>query len=879
MNSSFRTAFRALVLSLLIPLTAVVLAELMPDAPAAPPLSGKSVNVTQSPTQAIPRIAQQPGPSESASVAKPEPRSRTAVAIPEIEPRTALSRPALASGNPPTRAVSRTNNPPVRTWSNMESLPDAKAPPPPVEGRSRSTKQRPVMLQAIEDDSAEGAAPYPHLESHLSRLQHSLDQLAQNQQQSQQFNQATQLLQQIQQENKQLLQQNQLLQLENQIKELKAQTQGANNSGDPTPPGLANPATDPANPANDPSSSPVVTKKSRKKSADATDTEDMPSDDEPPRPGTEVDKGPTVKPVITKGLTADDGSERFSLQLRDAEISTVLEMLGEFSGTNILAGKDVVGRVSFNLHDVTIDEALDAILKIGDYKHTREGNFVYVTSALAADAKARLNRKIMVKVYRPYYISATDFQALVKPLLTQNIGKIAINTPSQIGIPTSGDQAGGDSLTQRDAVVVQDYPEIIQEVDNVLKEMDLPPTQVVIEATILSVKLNDSMKLGVNFALLNSKGNQLIVSGNGATLNGTTQIPGGVASSGGTTTTTGQIAGSIVPAAGEFVANTAGLKYGFLRGEVSAFIQALESISDTNLIATPQLMVLNKQRAELIIGERISYKTLAFNGTQTAENVNFLDAGTKLRLRPFIAPDGLIRMEIHPERSSATINATTQLPNLATTEVTTNVMVRDGMTVVIGGLIEEQTTESFDRVPILGALPLVGAAFRNKTESIGRTELIVLITPRLVSQPDEEARGLTERIEGQEREESFRDNLVSFNRRNLARMQFERAQDCYEHGDYEKAWHHINDSLAHSKNDRRALQLKKQIEQVRRPRFWPWARPVAAPAEVPPEPSRMENNYDEPVSTPGASIKPQTKAAAPGQSRPQPKRLTARSAH
>ncbi|MBI5761569.1 MAG: hypothetical protein HZA46_23915 [Planctomycetales bacterium] len=336
--------------------------------------------------------------------------------------------------------------------------------------------------------------------------------------------------------------------------------------------------------------------------------------------------------------------------------------------------------------------------------------------------------------------------------------------------------------------------------------MDIPPTQVVIEATILSVKLDDSMKLGVNFSLLNQNGNQLVVGGNGASLNGSSGIPGGAVN-------------SIVPAAGEFIANAAGLKYGFLRGDASLFIQALETIADTRLVATPQLMVLNKQRAELIIGQRLSYKTLAFNGTQTAESVNFLDAGTKLQVRPFIAPDGNIRMELHPERSSGTINAVTGLPNLSTTEVTTNVMVRDGVTVVIGGLIEEQTAEQFERIPFLGALPLVGPAFRNKTESVSRSELIVLITPRLVTLPEEEARGTAELVEGAEQANHFRDNLASFNRRNLARMQFELAQSYYDKGKYDRALHHVNDCLQHSKNDRQAWLLKKQIEEAQKSRL------------------------------------------------------------
>jgi type II secretory pathway component GspD/PulD (secretin) len=135
------------------------------------------------------------------------------------------------------------------------------------------------------------------------------------------------------------------------------------------------------------------------------------------------------------------------------------------------------------------------------------------------------------------------------------------------------------------------------------------------------------------------------------------------------------------------------------------------------------------------------------------ENVNFLDSGTKLVMRPYIAPDGLVRLEVHPERSSAVLDTNTGLPNQTTTEVTTNVMVRDGTTVVIGGLIEEQVVESYSRVPILGAIPFAGRLFRNKTESTDRTELIVLITPRIVREPDAEIEGESFRVENERRTE------------------------------------------------------------------------------------------------------------------------------
>lgn len=516
------------------------------------------------------------------------------------------------------------------------------------------------------------------------------------------------------------------------------------------------------------------------------------------------------------------GGERFSLQIQDAQISHVMDMLGQLSGENILLGNSVEGLVTANLQDVTIEEALTAILRSRGYVYRRDGRFIFVMTAQEATVQERLARKLITKIYRPNYISVADLQTLITPLLTEGVSRIAVTSPPEVGIASDGATAGGDALTQRDALLVQDYAEVIEEVDAVLQEMDVPPMQVVIEAMIFSVRLDDSLDLGVNFALLGGNSKSLTVTGNGQTLNNASGFPGE--------------SDTILPPAGQFIADAAGLKFGFIQGDVSGFIQALETISDTNLIAAPQLRVLNKHKAELIIGDRISYRTLAFNGTQTVENVQFLDSGTKLLFRPFISPDGIVRMEVHPERSSAVIDQQTGLPNQATTEVTTNVMVRDGTTVVIGGLIEEQVVESYERVPFLGAMPLVGRAFRNKSESIVRSELIVLITPRIVREPAAVAEGDTATFENAERHESFRDDLAIINRRNLARIHFDRALMYYEKCDFDKALHHIEQSLLQNKNSLDALRLRDDILAALDERRENWIRPPWMPElEPPPE--------------------------------------------
>lgn len=614
------------------------------------------------------------------------------------------------------------------------------------------------------------------MESHLVHLQRQVDQLAQAQQkdQSQVLERATQLLDKIEQRS-------QLQSLERQLQQLQE--------------GNVKTAEKPA----------------------------------------EAKVAAKQEPVMKAEASTGD-AELLNLTIEDAEVTDVLKMLGEISGTNILVGANVKGKVTARLQNVNVEQALAGILRSLGFVFEREGRFIFVMTAADADARRKAGRKIITKVYRPNYISVTDLQALVTPLVTPQVGKVAITAPAEIGIKSSKEEAGGNKIAQQDALLVQDYTEVIKEVDNLLIEMDVPPLQVVIETMILNVKLDDSMEFGVNFALLSGSNKELVLNGNGRTLGTSSGFPG----PGGD---------AIVPAAGQFLADTAGLKFGFIRGDMSGFINAIESIADTSVLAAPQLRVINKQKAELIIGKQLSYTTSTFNQTQTIENVQFLDVGIKLILRPFISPDGMVRMEIHPERSSGGINPQTQLPDKETTEVTTNVMVRDGATVVIGGLIEESTEHSESRVPLLGAIPVVGNLFKNKTESVTRNELIVLITPRIVVEPVDDAQGREALREHDARAAHLRENLSPVNRLNLARMEYERALQLYEHGDLVRARTHVNCALYHHKTSAEALRLRDQIdvalqENVRRMMTF---RPPVDPSEIV-EPAPAE--LIEPVTPP-----------------------------
>ncbi len=742
--------------------------------------------MTGSAAGSMPRIAQLDPVTVDIPPQQPrQPVARQAQAVPgrltsqqtaELQPTTPV--PSAPVPNAPIP------NAPVPQPDDIEPAPRSAAPAPKVAAK-------PIVEFHVAEPKRHESEETRRLETQLAGLQRRLDQLAmaQNERQVSDLERALNLLQQAQQ--------------------AQIQRGQANPGQIPQPPRPFNPP-DTDSDVNDqgPERSSTVPPAPRAGRANATINNKS------------VGREPSIK--IVQGDVGDD-DEKFSIQVQDANLSEVLDMLGQLAGVNILASRDVQGRISLNLQDVTVTKALDAIVKSQGFVYEREGDFIYVRTSAEDTAMKQANRKLISKIYQLHYINANEVQKLLDPIMTKGVGRHAVTSPPQTGIAVSATNAGGDGLSQRDTLLVQDYPDVIAEIDKIIVEVDVPPLQVMIEAKILSVALSDSMQFGVNFAMLNGAQNSQLLSGNGSTLNGTVGFPSTPA---------------LVPAAGDFIANSAGLKYGFIQGDISGFIKALETIADTTLLAAPQLRVLNKQRAEMIIGQRISYKTLAFNGNQTVENVQFLDAGTKLIFRPFISPDGLVRLEVHPERSKATINSQTGLPNSETTEVTTNVMVRDGTTVVLGGLISEETVESIDRVPFLGAIPLVGAAFRNKTESLQRNELIVLITPRIVTDPEAAIEGEKLQFETQERAAYFRDHLSPVNRTSLTRAHYERAVDYFEAGNLLKAKQQIDAALLQNKGDLECQRMRLKIDQAiheQQAKAWrwrPWGRNESRRSEV-----------------------------------------------
>ena len=416
-------------------------------------------------------------------------------------------------------------------------------------------------------------------------------------------------------------------------------------------------------------------------------------------------------PTSPGGAFVAGSAEHLEFHARDLAVADVLAELRRLVKRNIVVAPDVTARFTGDLYEVTADEILSVLCLSSGLVTRDKGAFIYVE-----------NDKPDTRVYTLDHVRADDLMLLIRPLLSPE-GQVTATPASKQGIVSSAEEAGGDDYASRDLVIVRDLTSRLVLVDEVVRAADGRPEQVLIEATILAVRLNDDSQFGVDFTVL--LGNDFEDAGFTSPDGGLSLVPGSLDGK--------QLKDGSGNATNELTSTFAsgGLSIGYLKGSVAAFVKALQVVTDTTILANPSVVTMNKQRGEVLLGRRDGYLTTTVTQTSTTQSVEFLDTGTRLVFRPFITGDGYVRLEIHPEDSNGGVKSD-GLPFKETAEVTTNVMVRDGQTIVIGGLIRRRQEEVEKKVPVLGDVPLLGSLFRSEATMSLREEIVIVLTPRLM---------------------------------------------------------------------------------------------------------------------------------------------------
>ncbi len=422
-----------------------------------------------------------------------------------------------------------------------------------------------------------------------------------------------------------------------------------------------------------------------------------------------------------------------TLNVQQQPLGQVLEMISVQQHVNIVAGVDTTVPVTANFYDASLEQALDWVLAPLGFAWTFDGEVYEVMPATAYDL---IQRPLVHHTFRPNYVAVVELERFLTQFLSPQ-GRLVISEAPATGIPSGADAAGGLSSVLPETLIAIDNQQAIDKMIEMVRELDERPRQVLVEATILEIKLDETNRFGVDLNVLgdgqfNDFENLLqpgqVYSPTADFLDGGFG-PGSTAAGAPFLTPEGTTSYD----QSGFTDGGDGLRFGWIGSNISVFLEALQTVADTNVLANTKVLALNKQRGEIIIGGRLGY----FGGTTVSDGISqqtveFLEVGTQLRFRPFIGNDGFVRLEIHPQRSSGIVDPNTGLPTEQTSEVTTNIMIRDGETVAIGGLIETRDVNTTRRVPILGYLPGIGWLFSSEETEIERNEIVILLTPHIL---------------------------------------------------------------------------------------------------------------------------------------------------
>lgn len=477
---------------------------------------------------------------------------------------------------------------------------------------------------------------------------------------------------------------------------------------------------------------------------------------------------PASQPALAKqAFSAQDTfKQRISLDLRDMDIVDVLKFLSLKGKFNVVVSKGIAGRVTLVMKEVTIGEALDIILRANNLAYNRINNIVYIMTAeeyLGTYGK-KFNDQTDVRIVNLKYAKPSYILAALDSLKS-NVGKIVIDedTGSVVLIDTADNLAkmiqtieqidnkaatmtyklqyalakdvaaqlkskldaksvGSINADDRsNQLFITAFPERMKEITELIQNLDVPTKAVLIDVRILKITMNPQFDSGVDWSNLfgNSHDDKL------QNLKPRASFP----------------ISTNISAAGALT-GIASLTYGTLdAGLLQAEIKALKQVADTRLIAHPRLMVTNNEEANIHIGDTIPYVTSTTTGTgdtaTVSEQINFIDIGIKLKVLAKINDEGMVTMKVRPEISSKTADIETPqhalIPQVNTTFVETNVIVKDEHTVIIGGLKQLDNSSTKKGLPYLMDIPVAGNAFRSNSKNVRDTEIAIFLTPHIVA--------------------------------------------------------------------------------------------------------------------------------------------------
>lgn len=472
-------------------------------------------------------------------------------------------------------------------------------------------------------------------------------------------------------------------------------------------------------------------------------------------------KQQNVAPLIEKqqemSSTARGAREKIILdvlELKDMDIVDVLKLISKKSGLNIVAGANVRGKVTIYLKNVDVRDALRIILEANGLAYVEESDIVKVLTGKDFEDRYgyQFGNQKETRIIQLQNASASDLVAVLNQMksptgsvvgdansntviMTDRLDKIIMmeNFAHRTDIPITSEiftlkYAKAEDVAKKiegiltkgiskiewdersNKIIVTDTADKIKEIANLVRAFDEKQPQVLIEAKIIQVVLSDTFKFGVDWQAIVRDYHTLTLTSDFNVLSNTDK--------------SGKLSIGTID-----------------NDDYDVLIEALETVGDTNTLSSPRILAVNKEEAKILVGSSEPYVTsetvtTASGPVTSSESVNFIDVGVKLYVTPTIHGDGYITMKIKPEVSSVTRYLTTsennEIPIVDTSQAETTITVKDGVTVVLGGLIKDEDINSVNKVPLLGDVPFLGAIFRNKSQTTRKTELVIFLKCHIV---------------------------------------------------------------------------------------------------------------------------------------------------
>jgi len=419
-------------------------------------------------------------------------------------------------------------------------------------------------------------------------------------------------------------------------------------------------------------------------------------------------------------------SWEISYDFADADVKDVLNIMADKAGINLVFGDDISGNITLNLNKVPFDEAFRTVLNIKNLATQQIGDKILRVASPATFEKEQEKALPQTRVFFLDYAKASDVQGQITNMASAQGRKATVTTDEN-----------------NNAVIVTDTPLGLEETERLIRNLDRPPRQVLIEAKLVEVSLNNDFNLGIKWSAYGEKKGTYF--GIGDADKG---LKSGAAAPGMTYKTDGSGTGLPLGAdsSGTGVNLPANIIYGTFRlGKVAAnymfdaILSAAASRGKAKILSDPKVATLNNQEATINITTQIPYTTTETTGSTppiSTTKVVYVTTGIILKVTPTITSDGKVALKINPEVSqvSPTIQAVAGgAPGIDTRSADTTVITSDGETIVIGGLIHDYKSEGEFKVPLLGDLPLIGWLFKKKTSERVRRELLIFVTPRIIS--------------------------------------------------------------------------------------------------------------------------------------------------